>query len=284
MKERIVCKGWLAPQASSRLMQEAHEGPKAYGGRFALVVALLAFSLAGCHNLQTSGQALDFGEVYVGTSKTMGPVTWTNTTRRRITVQKVKITPATVTVFTVAPTTFPPGTAVNAGRTTPNVNIIFSPTAEATYNGMAELQRQAGVTANERAVRGEGKYQIVNGDIGIGGHDLTPSQYLDFGTVTLPGGQAVTKQFNLINQSLTNDIRVTAATWTVGGQGFTVTAPTVPFTVRRISRVRVTISFMPPRVGRPPVVFNDAVTFSDATGANTAGTAVIGRGLRGGGG
>jgi hypothetical protein len=242
--------------------------------RFVIALSLLVVASVGCGDLlQTSSQTLDFGEVYVGTTAQQGPVTWTNDGSKPITTMGVTIQGGPV--FSARPSKFQPKVVVDPKGQTPNVMIAFSPSVEQSYSGKATLQRRPIVRANQRDLKGAGKFQILKGALmldGEFGSNLVAGQHLDFGTVLVSEGQTVTRRFLLVNAGRTN-LQLTSS-WSVGNQGFTVTNPPGPFTIRSFTQKWVTIEFLPPGAG----TFTEAVTFQDPTGAHLAGTAVRGRG------
>jgi hypothetical protein len=240
----------------------------------------LALLLAGCGaGLKASQNTVNFGEVWIGTTATASPVTWTNTTKETLNVLGVLIFDQTpINDFHGGPDPFP-ATDLKPGDSTPNIFFTFSPTRVANYSGTAVALLPYGAPGGVEWIMlsGRGIAQKAEGALGMNGgppSHFTPGQPLDFGKVVVPGGSPVKRRFRLLNIG-PKPIQVTSS-WEVGGQGFSVAEPQGTFTVPARSRVWVTLEFKPPSVGE----FNDAVTFSSAGGTHVAGTAVHGEGVK----
>lgn len=248
-----------------------------WGGVSKLLSIGSAACLAGCVVLSPTPATHNFGSVLVGTTATSPPVTWTNNSARAVTVDGLVTTPSPPFARVAAgPFT---SVSVPVGGATPPSSFTFSPTAVGAATGDATPQSTGIVlpdTAQQVVLSGTGVVQLTAGALAIAGGNLTAGQILDFGRVIVPGGPAVTRTFNVTNNgaaSLTLN-----GGFTVGGQGFRITSPTLPITIQPGTTQAVSISFAPSQIG----VALDAVVFSDSTGANQAGTTVSGEGIPGG--
>ncbi|MDO8137581.1 MAG: choice-of-anchor D domain-containing protein [Candidatus Brocadiales bacterium] len=245
-------------------------------GSFLFVLLLLVTWMAGCAppgnaNLVPANATLDFGDVYVGTTK-QDTISWTNNGTDPGEIVGLAVN--TEKAFTYGGPAFQ-AMIINPGQSTPNYLINFSPSRTGGHSGRASPGFTGGTHTSIR-LRGNGVTQKAVGALSVTGGDMVAGQALDFGNV-LVGGNA-TRTFNIQNNS-PNAIAVNAS-WSGGNRGFTVTAPGNSFNVPAATAttpgsVAVTITFAPPAVG----TFTDAVTFSDASGANLAGTVVTGRGV-----
>lgn len=242
----------------------------------ALPLLAATLLLAGCFTLEPNVRTVDFGTVYVNTTVTSGPVSWTNTDTP--TVEVLGVTPSFSPggPFALQPTSYPAVTLAKNQACTP-VQVVFTPTAVGTYNASMETFHIAspGKTATARPVdiKGIAAAQVGKGNLTIGGQTITPGSALDFGAVSVQDAQGKALRVDLVN---TGAAPITVGTrFLNGGAGFSVEGPN-PLVIPPLpAKLTIKIRFKPNRVGR----FNDAVEFVDtASGANVCGTAITGMG------
>jgi hypothetical protein len=242
------------------------------------LVSLLALTLllTGCFTLEPNTRTVALGTVYVNTSVTSGPVTWTNTETPAVEVIGVTTTFAAGSPFSLQPANFTASTLAKGQACNP-VRVIFAPTTAGPFTGTMETSHIAalGKSATSRPVSifGVGAWQAAMGSLTIGGNAFTPNSALDFGAVSVQDAQGKALRVDLANTG-TKPITITTR-FINGGAGFSVEAPT-PFVVPPLpAKLTIKIRFKPGRVGR----FNDAVDFLDAgSGSNVCGTALTGMG------
>lgn len=244
--------------------------------RRGLTVGLLAGLVLGCGPqapfvLEPSPATLDYGRVYVGTTKGLFSTTrWKNTSSAAITINGIGVVP-TGSPFSVGLTQpFTPIT-LNPDEETPSIRFNFSPTAAGPASAEGMLVQAAGAARNV-ALTGEGVFQISDGGFEVGDRALVAGQALDFGDVPFPGGRSL-REFRLTNR--TNEMIGVLSYFSDGKQGFKLVAPTPPFVLAASESVVIAVLFSPPDTGS----FSDAITFYDPTRTRQAGTALKGRGV-----
>jgi hypothetical protein len=231
--------------------------------------------LVGCETLRASSRQ-NFGEVYVGRTSNR-TVTWTNTDQAPLTIGGVPITQNPAVFSRGANPALPVVLNQNQNAAFP---FTFAPTAPGDFTATVQPtlnNAPPNTTVTTVTLSGRGLAQISEGDLSIGGRDLTaPLQAntaLDFGSVRVPGGAPVVKRFEISAPFAQNALNVTVSV-VPANQHFTVIQPNAsPFQVGPAQPVRVQIQFAPTAIGE----FNAEVRFT-APGGHFAATLVKGRG------
>jgi hypothetical protein len=245
---------------------------------FRLIVACLF--LASCKStLDPNIPSYDCHQVVVGLSHITTDITWTNTGTQRVTV--VAATGASGP-FTLRPPTY--AAVLPGGQTSGPIRVLFAPTAVGTFttdvNLVAIGDNGRPVSATAVTVKGEGVALAVEGDLSIsvplppGG---IPGGALDFGSVLVNAGPAVTRTFTLGNGG-TSPITVVLGVY-YGGLGFTVVNPN-QITIEPLRSKDVRFRFLPVFEGQvvDVAVFravNDAGTFAGAGYVTLTGVGVL---------
>lgn len=242
---------------------------------FLAIVAFCLLSTAGCDLCPEPISRYNFGQVYVGTVAETPQVCWRNHSKDAL--ELVAVTTDGLP-FAVKPASFQ-SVILQSGSCSPYFTFTFTPVQEGTFSSEATPQLISGAgTIQAFEMSGAGVYRIAEGGLIIGGGDIKTGQALDFGSVVFSeresaGSQRQFELFNAGDKPMQLDV-----VWSKGNQGFKVVTPSPPIAIPKLKRAKVTIEFIPPGVD----TFTDGVTFVDrANSQNKAGTAVIGKGVRG---
>jgi len=230
---------------------------------------MAAVLLAGCGDrgqIRVDRSAVDFGEVYVGTTATPKTMTWTNEAATALRVDRIALDSASTAFAFVA---VPPGELLRPKQTM-TAHVGFTPTSEGTVTATAEPRSDREVVGSTVSLRGTGRAQITRGALYIHGGNLTDGKPMDFGPVRI--GQTERRYF-IINNRSAQTLTLRGRTYT-NGTFFRLASPAMPVTIPANGQLTVTIEFTPRRAG--PVT--DAFIIETDGGVNAAGTALTGGG------
>lgn len=152
------------------------------------------------------------------------------------------------------------------------VTITFTPSAIGPFTDAAIFAGAGGINLAATSVTGEGVTHISRGDlILLDPATGLPLEILDFGRVRIKETKTLTCRLGNLSP-----IAITSAGLRAGNQGFSSDV-SPPVTLAPHAGLTVTITFTPPDVDK----FEDAITFSDASGGSMAGVMVRGQGVKG---
>jgi len=222
----------------------------------AVITMAAALMLSGCNLMQSSkpntnnsgtgtqatthvglsASSMDFGNVTVGTTKTMH-ISLTNSTATggaSITVSQVKTTGAGFS------TTNSSGVELAPGQST-DIAVSFKPTAAGTVSGNLTIDVVGATDPATVPLDGDGAATTPPTNPS-GQLALTPAQ-LSFGSVNVGSSKNLTGTLQATNA----DVSVSSAAW--NGSGYSVSGITFPITIKARASKTFTITFAPQAAG-----------------------------------
>ena len=258
-----------------------------------LAILAIVAALAGCGPQLDPAppQALDIGQVYVGTiaSKTG---TWRNSGTANATIAQPVLTMggANASLFAGALMGVVPVTVAKGQSLAPPAVFVFAPTDVGQFTATATpIVNEPAAKVTAMTLKGEGIMHYVAGDLTLGGQQITlqPPKPVNFGRVRV-GRQSPIVTFDVQNSVFaTQKITITKVQFSMNNQGFSYVGPPTPFDVPKGGKVTVQLRFRPPAFPNPPQekIFRDGVTFfevqTDTMGNITAQKSAAGVALCG---
>ena len=260
-------------------------------GTLAILAIVIALSSCGPQLDPAPPQALDIGQVYVGTiaSKTG---TWRNSGTANATIAQPVLTMggANASLFAGALMGVVPVTVAKGQSLAPPAVFVFAPTDVGQFTATATpIVNEPAAKVTAMTLKGEGIMHYVAGDLTLGGQQITlqPPKPVNFGRVRV-GRQSPIVTFDVQNGVFaTQNITITKVQFSMNNQGFSYVGPPTPFDVPKGGKVAVQLRFRPPAFPTPPQekMFRDGVTFfevqTDTMGNITAQKSAAGVALCG---
>ena len=241
---------------NSRVMRDNMNPPRRWQN---VAPAVLTFAavllLSGCNMLSTkanttstngtggqtlghvglSASSLDFGNVTVGSTKTMS-ITLTNSTATggpSVTVSQVSASGTGFSISSSSSASLAPGQSTN-------ISVMFKPTAAGSASGNLTIDVVGASDPGVVPLDGTGTSNTAGAQLSV-----SPTT-LSFGSVTIGNSKALTGSIQAAN----SDVTVASASW--NGTGYTVSGITFPVTVKAGTSASFTVTFAPQSTGSIP--------------------------------
>ncbi|HSS98264.1 MAG TPA: choice-of-anchor D domain-containing protein, partial [Terriglobales bacterium] len=216
------------------------------------VITLAALILSGC-NLSQSGKSntstngtgtqasthvglnassLDFGNVTVGTTKTMH-ISLTNSTAAggaSVTVSQIETTGTGFATPSTSSVELAPGQSTD-------IAVSFKPTASGNASGSLTIDVVGASDPASVPLDGNGTTTTSNGQLSV-----SPTQ-LSFGSVNVGSSKNLTETIQATNA----DVKISSAAW--NGSGYSVSGITFPITIKAGTSKSFTVTFAPQSSG-----------------------------------